>query len=73
VNGQEGSVRGELIVKRLSTVCVQIVHWRVPTVDERNRRLRRRFFGGAAKNLEDDASMRYHQMQVNLSEKFMNR
>lgn len=67
VNGQEGSVRGELIVKWLSTGRVQIVHWRVPTVDERTRRLRRRFFGGATKNLEDDASMRYHQMQVNLS------
>lgn len=73
VNGQERSVRGELIVRRLSTGRVQIVHWRVPTVNERNRRLRRRFFGGAPKNLEDDASMRYHQMQVNLSEKFMNR
>ena len=73
VNGQEGSVRGELIVKRLSTGRVQLVHWRVPTVNERNRRLRRRFFGGAPKNLEDDGSMRYHQMQVNLSEKFMNR
>ena len=32
-----------------------------------NRRRSRRFFGGATKNLEDDASMRYHQMQVNLS------
>lgn len=73
VNGQERSVRGELIVQRLSTGRVQIVHWRVPTVDERNRRLRRQFFGGAPKNLEADASMRYHQMQVNLSEKFMNR
>ena len=73
VNGQERSARGELIVRRLSTGRVQIVHWRVPTVNERNRRLRRRFFGGAPKNLEADASMRYHQMQVNLSEKFMNR
>ena len=73
VNGQERSVRGELIVKRLSTGRVQIVHWRVPTVNERNRRLRRQFFVGATKNLEADASMRYHQMQVNLSEKFMNR
>ena len=67
VNVQERSVRGELIVRRLSTGRVQIVHWRVPTVDERNRRLRRRFFGGAPKNLEDNAFMRYHQMQVNLS------
>lgn len=73
VNGQERSVRGELIVKRLSTGRVQIVHWRVPTVNERNRRLRRRFFVGATKNLEADASMRYHQMQVNFSEKFANR
>ena len=73
VNGQERSVRGELIVKRLSTGRVQIVHWRVPTVDERNRRLRRRFFGGAPKNLEADVYMLYHQMQVNFSEKFMNR
>ena len=38
VNGQERSLRGELIVKRLSTGRVQIVHWRVPTVNERNRR-----------------------------------
>jgi len=37
VNVQERSVRGELIVKRLSTGRVQIVHWRVPTVNERNR------------------------------------
>lgn len=73
VNGQERSGRGELIVKRLSTGRVQIVHWRVPTVNERNRRLRRQFFGGAPKNLEADESMRYHQMQVNPSEKFMNR
>lgn len=73
VNGQEGSVRGELIMKRLSTGRVQIVHWRVPTVNERNRRLRRRFFGGAPKNLEDDVSIRYHQMQVNFSNKFANR
>jgi len=79
VNVQERSVRGELIVKRLSTGRVQIVHWRVPTVNERNPGGRAPppapalFFGGAPKNLEDDASMRYHQMQVNLSEKFMNR
>lgn len=46
---------------------VQVIGGCVPTVEERNRRLRRRFFVGATKNLEDDASMRYHQMQVNLS------
>ena len=63
VNGQERSVRGELIVRRLSTGRVQIVHWRVPTVNERNRRLRRRFFGGAPKNLEADEYMLYHQTQ----------
>lgn len=63
VNGQERSVRGELIVKRLSTGRVQIVHWRVPTVNERNRRLRRRFFVGATKNLEADEYMLYHQIQ----------
>ena len=45
---------------------VQVIGGCVPTVEERNRRLRHRFFVGATKNLEDDASMRYHQMQVNL-------
>lgn len=50
VNVQEGSVRGELIVKRLSTGRVQIVHWHVPTVNERNRRCSRRFFVRMTKN-----------------------
>lgn len=55
VNVQERSVRGELIVKWLSTGRVQIVHWHVPTVNERSRRCSRRFFVRMTKNRDRQA------------------